>query len=135
MAFLGGLTKYSSFGLLILRIGLGIMMIFHGYPKLAGGPEKWEKLGGSLSNFGIEVYPVVFGLLAALAEALGGVLIVLGLAFRAACFFLLITMIVAATNHLMKGDPFMSASHAIELGFVFFGLFFVGPGRFSVDKV
>lgn len=134
MAILSSLSKYSSFGLLVLRIGLGAMMVFHGYPKLLGGPAKWEKLGTSMENFGVTAYPLAFGLAAALAEALGGVLLALGLAFRPACFFLLCTMIAAATNHLSKGDPFMSASHSIELGFVFLGLFFVGPGRYSIDK-
>ncbi|RZK26274.1 MAG: DoxX family protein, partial [Flavobacterium sp.] len=28
----------------------------------------------------------------------------------------------------------MGASHAIELGIVFFSLIFIGPGKYSVDK-
>ncbi len=34
--------KTLDFGILVFRLGIGLMFIFHGYPKLVGGPEKWE---------------------------------------------------------------------------------------------
>ena len=37
------------------------MLIFHGYGKLTGGPEKWAKIGESLQIFGIDFYPVFLG--------------------------------------------------------------------------
>ena len=43
-------------------------------------------------------------------------------------------MIVAALVHFSKGDGVNGASHAIELAIVFFGLIFIGPGKYSVDK-
>jgi len=134
MAIFSRLGRYTDFGLLIMRAGLGIMMIAHGYPKLTGGPERWTKLGGALSNIGIDQYPAFWGLMAGISEGLGGLLLILGLAFRPACVFLLFTMIVAATSHFYRGDDLLGASHAIELAFVFFGLLFTGPGRYSVDK-
>ena len=33
------LDKYRDIGLLFLRIGIGVMFIMHGLPKLIGGPE------------------------------------------------------------------------------------------------
>ncbi len=134
MAFLGGLSKYTNFGLLMMRIGVGAMMIVHGFPKLTGGPEKWEKVGAAVTNFGLNDYHLYWGLAAALAESVGGLLLLLGLAFRPACLILLLTMVVAATKHLDQGDGIKGASHAIELASVFLGLFFIGPGRYSVDK-
>ena len=44
------------------------------------------------------------------------------------------TMIIAALIHFGKGEGIMGASHAIELGIVFFSLIFIGPGKYSVDK-
>jgi putative oxidoreductase len=41
---------------------------------------------------------------------------------------------VAANMHLGKGEGILAASHAIELGILFFSLLFIGPGRYSVDK-
>lgn len=134
MALLASLGKYRNTGLLIMRIGLGIMFMYHGYPKLLGGPEQWEGIGGSMKYIGITYLPVIWGLLAAIAETFGGFLILIGLAFRPACILLIFTMAVATTMHLSNGDGLMTASHAIEVGIVFFGLAFIGPGKYSVDK-
>lgn len=134
MAVLSNLGRYKDAGLLILRVGLGAMMIFHGYPKIIGGPEGWAQLGASTKYVGINFLPTFWGLMAALAEGLGGVLIILGLWFRPAAIFLMLNMIVASAMHLGKGDLLSDASHAIELAFVFAGLIFIGPGKYSVDK-
>ena len=134
MAIFSGISKYTNFGLLLMRIGVGTMMIVHGFPKLSGGPERWAKIGTAMENLGVATYPTFWGLMAGIAEAFGGALLLLGLAFRPACLLLVFTMIVAATNHFSKGDSLGVASHAIELAFVFFGLFFIGPGKYSIDK-
>ena len=93
MAILSSLSKYSDLGLLIIRLGLGIMFIMHGYPKLTGGPEMWEKIGGAMGNVGINFLPVFWGFLAAFAEAVGGLLFALGLLFRPTAFALAFTML------------------------------------------
>jgi putative oxidoreductase len=137
MALLGKLGNYRNFGLLIIRVGLGIMFIYHGYPKLTGGVKTWEMIGGATSTVGIHFFPVVWGLLAALAETVGGFLLIIGLAFRPACLFLLINLTVASLFHLHQSGPeggLMAASHAIEDAIMFAGLLFVGPGKYSVDK-
>lgn len=134
MPILSNLVNYKNTGLLIFRIGLGIMMITHGLPKLMGGPDFWEKVGGAMNNIGINFYPVFWGLMAALTETFGGFLLVLGLAFRPACILLAFTMCMASINHFASGDGLGGASHAMELGFVFLGLIFIGPGRYSIDK-
>ena len=134
MAILASLGKYRNTGLLIIRIGLGIMFMLHGYPKLLGGPEKWEAIGGAMKYAGIDFLPAAWGLLAAATETFGGFLILLGLAFRPVCLLLTFTMAIAATMHLNTNEGIMGASQAIEMGFVFLGLAFIGPGTFSVDK-
>lgn len=116
------------------RIGLGILFMLHGYPKLLGGPEKWEAIGGAMKYVGIDFLPLVWGLFAAITETFGGFLILLGLAFRPVCLLLTFTMAIATSMHLNSNEGFMSASQAIEMGVVFLGLAFVGPGTFSVDK-
>jgi len=127
------LDKYRNEGLLILRIGMGVMFILHGWPKIQGGPALWEKVGMATGNFGISFAPVVFGFLAALSEFGGGICLVLGLYTRVAAFFMFITMVVAATMHLKSGDGLQKASHAIEVASVFFGLIFIGAGKYSID--
>lgn len=134
MAMFSKLGKYSNFALLAMRAGVGFMMIMHGYPKMLGGPERWGKLGESMANFGITYAPEFWGFMAAFAETIGGVLLMLGYFTRPAALLLLLTMVVAATKHLMSEDGLMKASHSIELAFVFLGLFILGAGRYSIDK-
>jgi len=126
--------KYRNLGLLILRLGIGGMFVYHGYGKICGGPESWEKLGMALSFVGINFAPTFFGFMAAFSEFGGGICLILGLFFREACFLLLCTMIVAASMHLGKGDGMRVASHAIEAGILFLSLIFIGPGEKIVWK-
>lgn len=137
MALFGKLAKYKDFGLLIIRLGLGIMFIWHGYPKLVGGPKMWGQMGAATGYLGIHFLPVVWGLLAALTETVGGVLLILGLAFRPVCLLLVLNLCVAIAFHLHQTGEMGGlggASHAIEDAVMFAGLFFVGPGKYSVDK-
>ena len=134
MAVLDSLGKYRNTGLFILRVGLGIMMIVHGFPKLAGGPAGWEGLGGSMKVVGVNFFPMFWGFMAAVAEGVGGLFLILGIFFRPVNILLVITMIIATLFHLGKGDGIGGASHAIELAIVFFSLIFIGPGKYSMDK-
>jgi putative oxidoreductase len=126
--------KYRDYGLLALRIGYGIMYVFHGFPKISGGPERWAGVGGAISNFGIEFLPVFWGFMAAISEFFGGILLTVGFFFRPACALMAITMIVATGHHLGRGDGLMGASHAIENGIVLLSLILIGPGKFSLDS-
>lgn len=94
----------------------------------------WQGLGAAMGNLGVTAVPVLWGFLAALSEFGGGICLVLGFAFRPACLIMMFTMIVATMHHLMGGDGLMTASHAIENGVMFLGLFLLGPGKYSVDK-
>ncbi len=71
--------------------------------------------------------------MAAFSESLGCVLIILGLFFRPACLLLLITLLIAMISDFKSGG-LAKASHAMELGIVFFSLIFLGPGKYSFDK-
>ena len=131
---LTALSKYKDFGLLFLRIGIGGMFIFHGAPKMFGGPERWERLGASMANVGIEFAPVFWGFIASFSEFIGGICLLLGLFFRPVCILLAITMAIAASGHLSRGEGLRGAAHAIEDGIVFLSLIFIGPGKYSLDE-
>lgn len=131
---LNSLEKYRDFGLLVLRIGIGLSFVYRGWPKMSGGMERWEQIGGAMAVFGIAIVPVFWGFLAAFSEFIGGMAIAAGLFFRPACLLLLVTMIVAAASHLDRGDGLGRASHAIEMAVVFFSFLFLGAGRLSLDE-
>jgi putative oxidoreductase len=85
MVMFSKLGKYKDFGLLVIRVGLGIMFIYHGYPKLLGGVHTWAMLGSSTKYVGITFAPAVWGFLSSLVETLGGIFLIVGLAFRPVC--------------------------------------------------
>ena len=120
------LGKYRDCGLLIIRIGLGIAFIVHGWPKLKGGPDAWSGLGRVMP-----VPPaVVWGFLSAIIEFGGGILLIIGLLTRVTSFLLFLQMCVALfLVHLKHGDGFGTYSHALEDG-----IMFLGPGKHSIDR-
>lgn len=127
------LDKHRDVGLLILRLGFGLgFFFFHGLPKLTT-PSMWEPVGSAMGNFGIHFGYQWFGLAAALAESIGGLMFAAGLFFRPVSLALSFTMLVAATNHVASGQG--EASHAIKNLFVFLGMFVAGPGRYSLDSM
>jgi putative oxidoreductase len=135
MAIFESLGKYRNTGLLFLRIGLGVMMMVHGLPKIMGGPDGWTQLGGSMKVIHIDFLPTFWGFMAAATETFGGFLLILGLFFRPVNILLVFNMLIASLVHL--SDPkqgINEASHAIELAVVFFGLIFIGAGKYSIDK-
>jgi putative oxidoreductase len=127
----------KDFGLLLIRVGIGTtMFVLHGYDKITGGPELWGGVGGAMSNLGIAFAPVVWGFLAAFAESVGSILIVLGPIFRLATLMLAFNMFVAMMMHLNlpvenQNAGWAGAEKAMVYMIVYLSLFFTGPGRFA----
>ncbi len=128
------LSKYNDFGLLILRLGLGISYItLHGWGKLLGGPDLWLRLGKNMPGFGVDEIYIIWGFLAALTETLGALLFAIGYKFRLMSFLLAITMVIAVYAQLSNGD-WSDAAHPVKMLIVFVAMMFVGAGKYSVDK-
>lgn len=128
------LGKLREFGLLLIRLGLGLTFIVHGSSKMFGGPSAWTQLGGAMANFGIQEGHLFFGFAAAFSEFAGGILFILGFAFRPACLMMLGTMVVATFTLYKGGSDFNTYSHPLKMAVIFLGLLFVGPGKLSLDK-
>lgn len=124
---------YRNIGLLFLRVGLGIMFILHGYPKVFGGPEKWEEVGQATQYIGLDFAPMFFGFMGGIAEFFGGIFLIFGLFFTPALLMLIAVMIVAAANEIGLGNSFSDIAHPIELAIVFISLLFIGTGKYSLD--
>ena len=130
--FFRDLEKCRDIGLLILRVGFGLSYIyFHGSYKLAGGPEFWAGNGEAMANIGITFGYTFWGLMNALAETVGALLIALGLFFRPVAAILTFNMGMATLAHLVsgQGDP----AQAVKGTLLFWGLILTGPGRYSLD--
>lgn len=119
-----------NISLLILRLGIGALMLTHGWPKLLrlfeGGEISFpDPLGiGSLMSL----------IMASLTEVAGSVLVMLGLATRLAAASLAFTMFVAAFV-VHADDPFQRKEPGLMYLLVYIVLIITGSGRYSVDRL
>jgi putative oxidoreductase len=127
------LAKYSDFGLLLLRVSIGILFILYTAPALIGGPSAWAHFGAGARNWGLHSHFQIWGFLGALLGCVGGVLMIVGLFFRVGVLLLLVLAVGHAIG-LTHGSGFRIALPSIEMCFVLAGILFVGPGKYSVDK-
>ena len=130
MAFL---AKYADFGLLLLRVSLGILFILYTAPALLGGPSAWAHFGAGARTWGFHSHFQLWGFFGALLGCIGGILLIFGLFFRIGVLLVLLLAIGHAIA-LTKASGFRIALPSIEMAFVLAGILFVGPGKYSVDK-
>jgi putative oxidoreductase len=127
------LAKYADFGLLLLRVSIGILFILYTAPALMGGPSAWAHFGAGVRNWGIHSHFQMWGFIGALLGCIDGVLVIFGLFFRAGILVLFVLAIAHAIG-VKHGSGFRTALPSIEMCFVLAGILFVGPGKYSVDK-
>jgi putative oxidoreductase len=131
------LGKYRDYGLLLLRVGIGLMFVtVHGYPKISGGVQTWTGLGKTFNSLvGVSFIPVFWGFMGAISEFVGGMCLITGFLFRPACVLISFTMLIAVIMNLRGGYGFSGGSQALELGVVCLSLLFTGPGRLTLPKL
>jgi putative oxidoreductase len=126
--FMTRLNALQSIGLPILRLALGVIFIWHGYPKLTH-PNAMQ---GMFVQHGLPGY---FVSVAGVLEVFGGGLLILGFLTRIAGFLLAVEMAVAIWK-VHSGGGYM-AVHIYEFPLVLaaacFALATVGAGRVSAD--
>ncbi len=125
--------EMKDIGLAIIRIGMGILFIGHGYLKLIRGVPEWKWTGEQMANLGIKFAPIFWGMCAMLAELGGGICLTLGFATRIAAFFLSIVMFVAVIHHIKKGDSYGYISFPLSQLIIFVALIITGSGPYSFD--
>ena len=114
-----------------MRLGLTAVLFLHALPKLFAGAHAWKSVGTSLSFINIGLPPMVFGFAILFLEALGAVSFVFGYFFRAACTILFILFGLYFFNYFKIGYNTLML-WSLGLAAVFFGLIYVGPGRYSI---
>jgi putative oxidoreductase len=119
-------------GLLILRVVLGIIMIYHGWPKLTN-------LGGTIEGFagmGIPV-PALSATFAMVAEFFGGLLILAGVFTDVAGLLFAIDMLGAIIFvHAKNGFPVDKGGFEWPLALLAMALAIAlaGPGRYAAGR-
>jgi putative oxidoreductase len=124
-----------SYGILLLRLVVGVAFVGHGTQKLFGwfGGYGPQGTGGFFASKGYRA-AVLMAVAAGLAEAGGGTLLVLGFATPVAAALLATVMINAIASVTFK-KAFMLGSE-LELVYltIAVSLAAIGPGRFSIDR-
>ena len=128
------MRKNNDFGLLILRITIGFLMLLHGISKFKGG---LDFISGMLVEKGLPgffAYGVIIG------EILAPILIIIGFRTRIAALILAFNCLVAVLMAHSQ-DIFKLSDHGgwelDLLGLYFFtaiALFFTGGGKFATSK-
>lgn len=115
--------------LTFLRIGVSLMMLTHGWPKLM------KLTSGEQIEFGdpIGIGPAASLILTVFAEVICSLLIIIGFKTRLATIPLIITMLVAVfVVHLNE------SIHDKEAGILYlliYGtIYFFGPGKYAIDE-
>jgi putative oxidoreductase len=127
-----------SYGLLLLRIVLGLTMSAHGAQKLFGwfGGHGIQATGGFFGNFGFRT-PVLMAFAAGLAEFGGGLSLATGFLTPLGALAITIVMLNAiGLVHWPKG--FFNSNGGYEFNLLIasaaVAIAATGPGRFAIDR-
>jgi putative oxidoreductase len=116
-------------GLLVLRVGAGLMIAGHGFGKV-GRLVRGETAFADPIGIG----PLPSLILAALAEFVCALLVVVGFRTRLTALPIVVTMLVAGlVQH--RDDVWAKKELALLYAVPFLALVFTGGGRFAVDSL
>lgn len=118
--------------LLLMRLMLGAVFLYHGVPKLMHIQDTVE----FITKLGIPS-PTLSAWLSAIAEGVGGGLLVLGLLTRLTTAPMAFNMAVAiiAVHSAHFGLDQGGMEYALTLGVMLIALGLLGPGRISMDHL
>jgi putative oxidoreductase len=124
-----------SYGILLLRLVVGIAFVGHGTQKLFGwfGGHGPKGTGGFFASQGYRA-PVLMAVAAGLSETVGGALLALGFATPLAGALLATVMINAIASVTFKKGFMLGSELEIAYLTVAVALAATGPRRFSIDR-
>jgi putative oxidoreductase len=124
-----------SYGILLLRLVVGLAFVGHGVQKLFGwfGGYGPTGTGGFFASQGYRA-AVLMAIAAGVCEAGGGSLLALGFATPLAGALLAIVMVNAIGAVTLKKGFMLGSEVEIAYLTVAVSLAAIGPGRFSIDR-
>jgi putative oxidoreductase len=126
------LSKYREAGLLLLRVTLGCFLIYFSWSSLTGGAGAWAQFAGPLRRLGLHSHLQWWGLACAIAQTLGGALVIFGFFFRVGLILILLRFIPYVFA-LWKIRPLIAYAE-LELCLILVSLLLIGPGKLSADR-
>ena len=129
----GNGKKYQDVALLILRLALGIIFVFHGYGKLFGsnpGMTVFTAMVGGMLGFPMAGF---FAFAAAFSEFFGGIAMLLGVFTKYASVLIGIVMIVALAG--VKAFKLPAGDVDLSLFAITIAVYILGPGEYTIRKL
>ena len=125
------LKKWEPLTLLLLRCGLALVFIYHGYPKLFGSTAKFVE---AFQGIGLPPYVVY---VAGAIEFFGGVALALGLFTPVAGLVLLLDMGAAMWKYNFNEGIYAVREYELPLvlGLASLAIAATGGGKFSLDHL
>lgn len=127
--------KRRDSALVVLRVLLGLTLVFaHGLPKVMA-PDRWETTGRAMEAIGIGFAPVFWGFMAGATELAAGVLFLAGFAVRPAAAVMVFVMFVAAAQSLATAGTLGGGrAHPIDAAAGYIVVLLLGAGSYSLDR-
>jgi putative oxidoreductase len=125
------LEKLKPLALLLLRAALGVIFVYHGYPKLFTHARETVQMFAHMG------FPSYFAYLAGVIEFFGGILLIAGLFTRVAGLLLAGEMAVALWKvHMILLEPLVVRNYEFPLMMAVgaFTLAALGAGVISFDQ-
>ena len=124
------LKKVEPFAMLLLRCGLALVFMFHGYPKLFGDTAKYTEAFRAIG------LPAFLSYLTGAVEFFGGAALALGLLTPVAGLLLLLDMCGAMWKYNLSEGVFAVTEYELPLvlGLACLAVAAMGGGRFSLDR-
>lgn len=125
------LKKLEPLALLLLRSGVALVFIYHGYPKLFG--EK-ERIIDAFQAIGLPAYVVS---LTGVIEFFGGIALALGLFTPVAGLVLMLDMCAAMWKYNFNEGIYAVREYELPLtlGLASLALAVIGSGSLSLDRL
>jgi len=132
------LNRFQPWGVLLLRLVLGVAMVVHGYPKVvpSGGFHNGQFLAALnrythyVSTLGL---PYWLGYVSAFTEFVGGICLLLGLLTRFFSFLAAIDLLVAIVA-VDRHRGYSGLEGALALAAIAIMLMLAGPGKAALDR-
>lgn len=131
------LNQLQPWGIFLLRIVLGVAMVYNGWPKVipAGGLRgnhfvALDHFAHFVQTLGL---PHWLGYVSAFTEFLGGIFLILGLLTRFCAFLVTINMLAAiALVNIHRG--YLGSAYTLALAAMAFLLLLTGSGKAALDR-
>ncbi len=134
-------STLQSLGLLLIRLAIAMVFLYHGSQKLFGafGGPNYQAFAKFLAAKHVPM-PMESAILSGCAEFFGGLVFLVGTGLRLISIPLAFNMVVAVLMTAPNGfnvsnKPYAGCEYPLTLLFVVVAMGLLGPGEFTLDRL